>query len=111
MPMPSLSADRRKFFDCSAFPFVPYTSAVLLNTVRPNSPRHSQLASNLPIAPLLRRPSVKLGFALPRTFSSSPVGASVSPLVHPVLPAVQAKTCLPCSFTRRKVAPQNVPSG
>src|SRR5215208_5926752 len=108
--MGSESASRRKLRDDFALPFVPYTSAVLLNTVRPNSPRHSQLASKWPMAPLLRSPRVKLGLAEPSTISSSPVGARVSPFEHPVLAAWQANTCCPFSFTRSNLAPQKVPS-
>src|SRR5215210_1565324 len=111
MPIGSSSADTRKLRADFALPFVEYTSAVLLNTVRPNSPRQSQLASNLPTVPLLRRPRLNLGLAFPMIISSPPVGAIVSPLVHPVLAASQANTCCPLSLTRRNFGPQKVPSG
>src|SRR4030081_3193836 len=93
IPIGSVSADAKKLRDDFALPLVEYTRPVLLNTLRPNSARHSQLASNLLIEPLLRRPSLTFGFALPMMPSSSPVGASVSPLVQPTLPDLQAKTC------------------
>src|SRR5258705_7474061 len=116
MPVGSSSAETRKLRPCFALPFVEYTSAVLLNTSRPNSPRQFQLASNLFIVRLLWKPMLKLGFALPMIISSAPVGERVSPFTQPALVATQENTCLPlfspavCS-TRRNLGPQKVPSG
>src|SRR5882762_7908918 len=95
MPVGSSSAETRKFRPCFALPLVEYTSAVLLNTSRPNSPRQFQLASNLFITRLLWKPRLKAGFAFPMMPSSAPVGARVSPFEQPALVATQENTCLP----------------
>src|SRR2546421_9701015 len=100
IPVGSLSAEARKFRPCFALPLVEYTSAVLLNTSRPNSPRQFQLASSLFHVALLWRPRLKLGFALPMMPSSAPVGEKVSPFTQPTLPALHANTCLPAASTR-----------
>src|SRR6476646_10695454 len=106
----SSSADAREFRPCFAALFVEYTSAVLLNTSRPNSPRQFQLASNLFQVRLLWNPMLKFGFALPMIPSSAPVGEKVSLFTQPALPVTHEKTCLPAASTRRKCGPQKVPS-
>src|SRR5258705_12725551 len=111
MPVGSSMADDRKFRRCLALPLVEYTSAVLLNTSRPNSPRQFQLASSLFHVALLWSPMLKLGLAFPMMPSSEPVGEKVSPLTQPTLPVLHANTCRPVPSTRRNVAPQKVPSG
>src|SRR5512146_2464644 len=96
-----LSADFRKLRPCLASDLDAYTSAVLLNTLPPYSPRHSQLASKLCHDALLRSPTVKLGLALPSTTLSSSDGFVVWPLAQSGLPVLHANTCCPCAFTNR----------
>src|SRR5438270_3599398 len=101
----------RKLRPWRASLFAWYTSAVLLNTLPPNSPRQSQLASKLSQVLLLRTPRVKVGLALPRTCLSASVASSVLPPTHPALAATQANSCLPAAFTSRNTGPKNVPIG
>src|SRR5919201_5673925 len=91
----SLSVEARKLRPCLALLLVRYTSAVLLNTLPPNSARHSQLASIFPHVRLLLKPRVKFGLALPATIRSASLGFLVKPLTQSGDFWVHRKSCCP----------------